>query len=203
MKHTDIEAIMTAKVAEYITKGYILSTVTMSGHQGEVSKVDVKKGNEIIRILLSNESDWTDEGTMQKTTLTVGRAKKQVRRGRPFDTMCTTIWNNELDVIEQRVWYSVDSSADNFSEDRNEIIEQHKLQMKRWRVRSSLHDQRVKKDVTTDEMKKAVLPFIRRQNRCGKMKIENITKITKFFSCEYDRMHYNITLTNNKTYRLA
>lgn len=203
MKHTDIESIMTAKVAEYITKGYILSTVTMSGHQGEVSKVDVKKGNEIIRILLTSESSWDDEGTIQKTTLTVGRAQKQVRKSRPFDTMATTIWNNELDVIEERVWYSVDSSADYFSEDKDEIIEQHKIQMNRWRVRNAIREQRVKKDVTTNAMKMAVLPFIRRQNRCGRIKTVDILKITKFYSCEYDRMHYAITLSNNKTYKLA
>lgn len=203
MKHTEIEAIMTAKVAEYISKGYILSTVTMSGHQGEVSKVDVKKGNEIIRILLTSESSWDDEGHIQKTTLTVGRAQDKVRSNRPFDTMATTIWNNKLDIIEELVWYSVDSSADYFSEDKDEIIEQHKTQMNRWRVRESIRDMRTKKDVTNEAMKKAVLPFIRKQNRCGKMKAENITKIVKFYSCEYSRMHYNITLTNNKTYKLA
>lgn len=203
MKHTDIEAIMTAKVAEYITKGYILSTVTMSGHQGEIAKVDVKKGNEVIRIMLTSESNWTEEGTIQKTTLTVGRAQKQVRINRPFDSMCTTIWNNELDIIEALIWYSVDSSANYFSEDENEIIEQHKKQMKRWRVREAYRKMRVQKDVTSDAAKAAVLPFIRRQNRCGKMKAENITKITKYYSCEYDKMHYSITLTNNKSYRLA
>lgn len=203
MKHTDIEAIMTAKVAEYITKGYILSTVTMSGHQGEIAKVDVKKGNEVIRIMLTSESNWTEEGTIQKTTLTVGRAQKQVRINRPFDSMCTTIWNNELDIIEALIWYSVDSSANYFSEDENEIIEQHKKQMKRWRVREAYRKMRVQKDVTSDAAKAAVLPFIRRQNRCGRMKAENITKITKYYSCEYDKMHYSITLTNNKSYKLA
>ena len=124
MKHTDIEAIMTAKVAEYAANGYILSTATMSGHQGEVAKVDLKKGNEIIRILLTSESCWDDEGTIQKTVLTVGRAQKQIRMNRPFYTMCATIWNNELDIIEELTWYSVDSSANYFSADKAEIIAQ-------------------------------------------------------------------------------
>ena len=120
----EIEAIFTEKVQEYITKGYILSTTTMSGHQGEVAKVDVKKGNEIIRILLTSKTAWSDDGTIQQTKLTVGRAQKQARKHSPFDTMATTIWNNELDIIEEMVWYSVDSSADCFSEDKAEILAQ-------------------------------------------------------------------------------
>ena len=203
MKHTDIEAIMTAKVAEYAANGYILSAATMSGHQGEIAKVDLKKGNEIIRILLTSESCWDDEGTIQKTVLTVGRAQKQIRMNRPFDTMCATIWNNELDIIEELTWYSVDSSANYFSADKAEIIAQHDKQMRRYRVRSEYRENRVRKDVTSDAAKAAVLPFIRRQNRCGKMKAENITKIVKYYSCEYDKMHYSITLTNNKSYKLA
>lgn len=203
MKHTDIEAIMSAKVAEYITKGYILSTTTMSGHQGEVAKVDVKKGNEIIRILLTSESTWDDQGTIQQTKLTVGRAQDKVRSSSPFDTMATTIWNNRLDIIEERVWYSVDSSADYFSEDKAEILAQHKKQMERWRMREALRDLKNGKDVKGDKAKQIALAFVRKQRGEKRSKVEDIASIRRWYSEQYDGMHYAIMMVSGKTYRLA
>lgn len=198
----EIEAIFTEKVQEYIEKGYILSATTMSGHQGEIAKVDVKKGNEIIRILLTSESAWDDEGTIQKTTLTVGRAQDKVHSSRPFDTMATTIWNNRLDIIEERVWYSVDSRADYFSEDKAEIIAQHKKQIKRWRIRTELDDMKVSK-LTSEAAMQIALRFLRRQPRCSRMKLTDIASIRRFSSSDYDKMHYVVRLVSGKTYKIA
>lgn len=199
----EIEAIMSAKVAEYISQGYILSTTTMSGHQGEVAKVDVKKGNEIIRILLTSESDWDDVGTIHKTTLTVGRALDKIRSSHPFDTMATTIWNNRLEVIEERVWYSVDSSADCFSEDKAVILEQHKKQIKRWRVHEATHNLKNSKDVTSDKAKEIVLPFIRQQRGEKRSKAADISSIKRSFADKYDKMHYVVRMLSGKTYRIG
>ena len=195
----EIEAIMSAKVAEYIAKGYILSTTTMSGHQGEVAKVDVKKGNEIIRILLTSESAWDDEGTIRKTTLTVGRAQDKVRSSRPFDTMATTIWNQRLDIIEERVWYSVDSNADCFSEDKAEIMAQHKKQMKRYRNRENNHGA----VELSDKAKEIVLPFVRNQRGFKSAKVTDIMNIHRHFADKWDKMHYVIRMKNGKTFKLA
>lgn len=199
----EIEAIFTEKVQEYIEKGYILSTTTMSGHQGEVAKVDVKKGNEIIRILLTSETVWSDEGTIQQTKLTVGRAQKQVRKHSPFDTMATTIWNNELDIIEESVWYSVDSSADCFSEDKAEILAQHKKHMERWRMREALRYLKNGKDVKGDKAKQIALAFVRKQRGEKRSKVEDIASIRRWYSEQYDGMHYAIKMVSGKSYRLA
>ena len=61
MKKHEIEAIFTAKVQEYIAKGYTISTTTMSGHQGEIAKIDVTNGEELIRILLEGMHEWNHE----------------------------------------------------------------------------------------------------------------------------------------------
>ena len=180
MKAVDIEAIFTAKVEEYIAKGYTLNTTTMSGHQGEVAKVDVRKGNEIIRILITSESEWGVEGTIQATKLTVGRAQKQIRKSRPFDTMCTTIWNNELDIIEERVWYSVDSNADCFSEDKAEILAQHDKQMKRYRIHSEIEPYGRIWNIESEAAKKIALRFVRRQPKSKSVKIEDIKSIRRY-----------------------
>lgn len=50
----DIEKRFTEKVAEYLTAGYIFSQETMRGLQGEMCKVDLKRGDSFIRIRLLN-----------------------------------------------------------------------------------------------------------------------------------------------------
>ena len=200
MNSKQIESIFTAKVSEYITKGYTISTATMSGSQGEVAKVDFRKGNEIIRILLTNETAWGDHGTFRCASITVGRYTEQIRRSQPFDTMCNTIWNNRLEVIEQRNFYSVDNRSNYFTEDLSEIEAQHAKQMRRYREHDS--NRRKAKDVTDEARKEAVLPFIRRQPRCATKKVKDITSIVKDIDYK-GKMYYTVTLNNNKTYRLA
>lgn len=203
MNHTDIENIMTAKVTEFITTGYILNAATMSGHQGEIAKVDLRKGDEIIRVLLTSRSAWNDDGCYQVTTLTVGRNTEKIRKSHPFDTMANTIWNNRLEIIEERNFYSVDSSADNFYENLDFLAEQTEKQMNRYRIRETYRRMRSKKDVTSDAAKAIVLPFIRRQDRCGRVKIDDIKQVVRFLADKYERMHYVVTLNNGKSFRLA
>ena len=51
MKYIDINQNFTAKVAEYIAKGYTINTATMSGSQGEVAHVDLTDGKQVVRVL--------------------------------------------------------------------------------------------------------------------------------------------------------
>lgn len=133
MKQHDIEAIMTAKVTEYIAKGYVLSPATMSGHQGEIGKVDLHKGTEVIRILLTTEYESCVRtlGRIDSVMLTVGRVE-QKRNDRPFSTW-NTIWNDKLEVIEQRQFYQIDERADFFTEDFQEYAAMKQVQLKRMR----------------------------------------------------------------------
>ena len=56
MKSSEINAIYAAKVAEFLTAGYTINTQTMNGSQGEIAKIDFRKGNEVIRVLLAKET---------------------------------------------------------------------------------------------------------------------------------------------------
>lgn len=97
MKHTEIEAIFTAKVAEFISNGYTINATTMAGSQGEIAKIDFRKGNEIIRVMLATDTEWTDNGTRDMVKFTVGRSTENLANdNRPFDTMGITFWNNRI-----------------------------------------------------------------------------------------------------------
>lgn len=49
IKMNYVNQLATKLVTDYISKGYVLSS-TMSGHQGEIYKVDLCKDNEVARI---------------------------------------------------------------------------------------------------------------------------------------------------------
>ena len=54
MNQNDINRMFTEKVTELIAQGYQINPATMSGSQGEYAHVDLRKGTEIIRVLLGN-----------------------------------------------------------------------------------------------------------------------------------------------------
>ena len=56
MKSTEINAIYAAKVAEFLSAGYTINTNSMNGSQGEIAKIDFRKGYEVIRVLLHSET---------------------------------------------------------------------------------------------------------------------------------------------------
>ena len=45
MKSTEINAIYAAKISEFLNAGYQINTNTMNGSQGEIAKIDFRKGN--------------------------------------------------------------------------------------------------------------------------------------------------------------
>ena len=197
----DIEAIFTEKVNEYIQQGYVFSPATMSGHQGEIGKVDLRNEHEIVRILLTNERDY--HADTKAVVLTVGRVERKERRGHEFDTMAPTIWNNKLDVIEQRTFYMISERAEVFTED----LAEHEAVVKKQNARRHERYSRKTKRFTSDAMRKAVLPFVRRQDKCKRMKLSNIKAIAKveraMFGEDRERYDYRVELTNGKTFRLS
>ena len=54
MNQNDINRMFTEKVTELIAQGYQINPATMSGSQGEYAHVDLRKGTEIIRVLLDD-----------------------------------------------------------------------------------------------------------------------------------------------------
>ena len=58
MNQNDINRMFTEKMTELIGQGYQINPATMSGSQGEYAHVDLRKGAEIIRVLLDDASDF-------------------------------------------------------------------------------------------------------------------------------------------------
>ena len=59
IKMNYVNKLATEILSDYISKGYVLSS-TMSGHQGEIYKVDIRKENTAIRIRVDEGYARTD-----------------------------------------------------------------------------------------------------------------------------------------------
>lgn len=94
----DIERLFTEKVARYIANGYTVNANTMSGHQGEVCKLDMRKGDEVVRILI----DRTNKVWQKIYYLLVGKNTDTLYGG-----VTDIIWNNRLQEIERYDFYVI------------------------------------------------------------------------------------------------
>ena len=63
MKYSDINKMFTTEVNKYLAQGYRFNTASMNGSQGELAKVDLTNGTEIIRIVARTFSkEWDKQG---------------------------------------------------------------------------------------------------------------------------------------------
>lgn len=64
MKFSEIEKVFTDKVSEFLEKGYVISTATALGSEREYSKIDLRKGDDLVRIFILKEFEhrrWRDD----------------------------------------------------------------------------------------------------------------------------------------------
>ena len=91
MNKDDISRIYTSKIAELLSAGYQINPWTMSGSQGEIAKVDLTNGSEIIRVLIEKSYDISIN-VNAVVTVTIGRVVRQYGR---------IAWNSHLEVRSQ------------------------------------------------------------------------------------------------------
>ena len=163
MLKKEIGLVFTEKVAEYMAKGYVMNIDTMSGSQGEIAKVDLRKGDEIIRILVATGYDHLAE----KISVIVGRnTSKLYNRGHD------TIWNSELEIIEEIEWYKV---SENYYCDEAEYRVIEEKRFKRF------DGKRTENTIDFgEEAKKILLPWVKRKKGCKTAKLSDITRVYKY-----------------------
>ena len=207
MKSTEINAIYAAKVAEFLTAGYTINTNSMDGSQGEIAKVDFRKGDEVIRVLLHKETIWGENfRTADAVVLTVGRCTdERVINARGF-SRDATIWNNRLEVIEERNFFQIGElrGADWYLEGK-EAEEAIQKTRNRWRIRyeyAACSNPHPKKEYTDEASKKAVLPAVRRHMGKPKLKVERIDTVTRIWDKDNHRYEYTVKTVGKNIIRL-
>lgn len=185
MKYSEIEAIYTAKVTEYIAKGYSINTATMSGHQGEIAKIDLRKDGEIIRILMETEHD---EHFREAVVIIVGRDTEERNSRNTGRHGYDTIWNYKLEVIEKRTFWQMQKDyrdVDFYIEGEagEKAIEAH-----RARVRASAYNSTP--DKIFKDAEKTVVKAVKRHLNRSSFKVQNIVKVWKTWN--EDRYIYKV-----------
>lgn len=205
MKYESINRRYTEVVAEWMAKGYTINTATMSGSQGEVAKIDLTNGQEIIRILLEPTGrPITRIGercyNFDSLHLAVCRAQDQI----PANSGSTwaTIWRNRLDTIYSEDYYQIGREHRNGEKwygTRDEAIAQQDKQWERYCATASNRDHDL-----PEEAKRIVLPFLRRQPKCKSVQLSDVESVTKRSFERRDGTCYSkyIVTARGKTYTL-
>lgn len=108
MKFAEINTIYTKTVTEWLSKGYIINTATMNGSQGEITKIDLTDGKEIIRIMLGY---FTESFHEQGVEILVGRSREERVKPNSSSTW-GTIWAQNLEVISSQKFYQIAEGRD-------------------------------------------------------------------------------------------
>ena len=197
MKSSEINAIYSAKVAEFLTAGYQINTTSMDGSQGEIAKIDFRNGDEVIRVMLDKETIWGENfRTADAIVLTVGRCTdERVINAKGFNRDAI-IWNNRLEVIEKRIFFRIGDRRDSdWYLEGNEAETAQSTHYNRRHVRYEMErneEARTRmKDITSDEIRKIILPAVRRHLGKPNMKASRIDKITRIW--KETRFEYTVT----------
>lgn len=180
MNKDDISRIYTSKIAELLSSGYQINPWTMSGSQGEIARVDLTNGSEIIRVLIEKSYEG---GTINVITITIGRVVEQ--------NECI-IWNNHLEVCSQIKFAKI--AEDYYTTyDEGVKIEEKRKQRLVGRVNWPSPD-------LSDAYKMIALRWIQRKPRMKSCRLKDIEYMTRRMDC-YGRNMYHIE-ANGKNFTI-
>lgn len=108
LQFIDINKRFTEIVSEYLSRGYVFNADTMCGHQGEVAKVDLTDGHEVVRVYMErfrgNIFSFDPEGIK----IVVGRNHSdEIIPGGSCGWSGTTMWTSKLEEIYQESYYVI------------------------------------------------------------------------------------------------
>lgn len=167
MKQDDINRIFTGKVAELIAKGYQINTGSMNGSEGELAKVDLCKGSEILRVLLERGHDH-DSVCGEYVSIRVGRNTDPIR-----DLWRDTIWNGHLQTVSE---IKLAKITDTFFTDMDEGGRINRKRLARWKARAGMC---WKCRALGDASKSIALRWIQKQPRMKSCRLEDIESVTR------------------------
>ena len=180
MLRKDIENIYTDTVREYLDNGYRIYYPTMGGSQGEIAKIDLTNDKEVIRIFLGSKTENYREHPVHKYmdldyfTIIVGRNTDKLWG----DSFSDIIWNEHLELISEIRFYKIGRKNNSFFGTKQEAIDAMLKYYERLKFRSfDWAEERI--EINSDEAKRIVLPFVKRQYKCKSATVKDIEKIEK------------------------
>lgn len=187
MTYADINKRFSEIVTEYLNRGYTFNTATMGGSQGEISKVDLTDGTDIIRISVESFSNWTEN--TEGIEITIGRDTKGEVKPNGSNHTYNTIWSGNLEIIRTERFYRISRYADFFGTE-SEAKAAAEVRSQRWKYRREPNTKYVPSEKALKIAKRIV------RNRFGYSRLNPAeVKLSKYDS-EY------IVSYRNHTYKL-
>lgn len=174
MRRIDIERMFTEIVSKYIAMGYTLHTESMRGSQGEVSKVNLRKGEELIGIVLNRYYKSWNRGFEIK----VGRYKNPDNYS--LDRL-ETAWLNYFDYFETHKFVCMN---DDYYCDKEWFINEEDFKSEEYRKkqyeRSLRKYEKPRTLIENEKMIKYVLPKVKtfkgfKTCKASDIRIEKVT----------------------------
>lgn len=174
----DLDKVFSDKVSELLSKGYMISTSTMAGTEGEIAKLHFKKDGKLFILLM----DKTLKGVLDnkyawKIRICFGEYTGDLRYG--------TIWNEQADYTWEQLFVQISEDYFVSEEEGIRINEKAYLRMRQ-------HN-----DVTIKEVNPAaaeiLLKYAHKQQGCKTAKLSDIEHIRRTqkgwsFQCRGKRM---------------
>lgn len=179
MKFAEINRLFTNTVSKWIAKGYIINTTSMSGSQGEIAKIDLTNGEEVIRILLErfNKSERIENFhySYSGIKIAVGRATDNIT---PNSTsVWDTVWNSNLEILSSEYYYQIGDEnrhGDRWFGTKGDSMLQQVIHYDRYITRHVSDCREL-----SSKTKSIVLPFIKRQPKSKSTRLSDISKVMK------------------------
>ena len=193
MNRKDIDGMFTNIVKEYLDKGLLIDPYSMHGFQtDEIGKVDLTDGRNVYRVLLENGHHVGDKKVnlfrvdFIRLSVRLYPGNEDTRTHRP--RMCGN-WNNEGELLFERVFYqyennSRDASGERvvwkedhpwYTEDLEAIKAAHRKHWERRAARSFFTLDEI--HMYTESAKKTLLPLVRRLPQCKSARIKDIGRV--------------------------
>lgn len=168
MKYKSIDARMTEIVAGFIQNGWLLSTNSFSGHQGEVAKVDLTNGTDVVRIVLDSFSQFSGGDADNITEYYISGYQITIGYGNKLDcfhphdpSWHSPMWTVHLQNAVSERFYCLGETyrgVDWFTTNKEEAIRAYRLRSKRYASKgSSPHHE------LPDAARKVALRILRRR----------------------------------------
>lgn len=179
MRYESINRKYTDIISEYIGKGYYFNTGTMSGSQGEIAHTDLTNGKEIIRIIVSGFSNFRE--CKEGIEILVGRVTEKYIAPNATGRTSKTIWNNKLEVIKSEKFYQIGDEQRNGTRWYG-TEDEARAAVKKGQERYAIQKGKAKR-VFSEDAKRIVLPFVKRQPKCKSVKLNEIESVYSVVNC--------------------
>lgn len=173
MNQNDINRAFTEKVTELLAQGYQINPATMGGSQGEIAHIDLRRGTEVLRVLLESKSGF--DGDPDCLRLAVGRCTDELGRA-SFDSH-STIWNERLEILFEIKFARVTPSFFTDMETGRHIAEKR---FDRWKNRKTSNRHQL-----GEAYKVPALKYIRRQPRMKTCRLDEIESVNRVNRTEW------------------